>query len=391
MTLEEFNSKIAQLKAEGSELAKAGKLEEAEAKKAEIEKMSAEFQAAKEQQAEENALVDNTTIPAPMQAEQKLGEENEEMEKIYDASSVEYKNAFLKHLTGRDDQMTKMENTAFIHTTSNTDAVLPTTMIDKIWDLVSKTHVIMGDIQIYKTGTILEIVKHTAIAAGAAEKQARKGSGSGTDKEGKAPTNDEQNTFVKVTLAGNDFVKAVEISYAEAAMSLDAFEQYLINEIATNIGEALADDAVASIEDGIASDNKIQSAGVKVLAFADVAEAFGNLERVSDPVVYCTRKTLYNRLVTLQNAAGQLIYQPSAVAGVPGTLLGAQVKIEDSVADDVLLIGDPKKFVYNMIQDVMVETDKDIKAHKYIYSGYARGEGSLVDDKAFVQLTVKQA
>ena len=42
-----------------------------------------------------------------------------------------------------------------------------------------------------------------------------------------------------------------------------------------------------------------------------------------------------------------------------------------------------------MIQDVMVETDKDIKAHKYIYSGYARGEGSLVDDKAFTQLTVK--
>lgn len=378
MTLEQFNEKVTQLKAEGAELAKAGKLEEAEAKKAEIEKMSAEFQAAKEKQAEENALVDVTTIPAPMQVEQKLGEENKTMEKIYDASSVEYKNAFLKNITGRADQMTQQENAAFLHTTQNTPAVLPTTMVDQIWDLVSKNHVIMGDITIYRTGTILEIVKHTAIVKGAAAKKA----------EG-AANDDEQNTFVKVTLSGNDFAKSLEISYAEAEMSIDAFEKYLVNEIATNLGEALADDAVASIEDGIASGNKIQTAAVGKLAFADITGAFAGLARVNAPVVYCTRKTLYTRLATLENTAGQLIYQPSAVAGVPGTLLGAPVKIEDSVADDVLLIGDPKKFVYNMIQDVMVETDKDIKAHKYIYSGYARGEGSLVDDKAFAQLTVK--
>ena len=378
MTLEQFNEKVTQLKAEGAELAKAGKLEEAEAKKAEIEKMSAEFQAAKEKQAEENALADITTIPAPMQAEQKLGEENKTMEKIYDASSVEYKNAFLKNITGRADQMTQQENAAFIHTTQNTPAVLPTTMVDQIWDLVSKNHVIMGDITIYRTGTILEIVKHTAIVKGAAAKKA----------EGVA-NDDEQNTFVKVTLSGNDFAKSLEISYAEAEMSIDAFEKYLVNEIATNLGEALADDAVASIEGGIASANKIQTAAVGKLAFADITGAFAGLARVNAPVVYCTRKTLYTRLATLENTAGQLIYQPSAVAGVPGTLLGAPVKIEDSVADDVLLIGDPKKFVYNMIHDVMVETDKDIKAHKYIYSGYARGEGSLVDDKAFAHLTVK--
>ena len=313
-----------------------------------------------------------------MQAEQKLGEENKTMEKIYDASSVEYKNAFLKNITGRADQMTQQENAAFLHTTQNTPAVLPTTMVDQIWDLVSKNHVIMGDITIYRTGTILEIVKHTAIVKGAAAKKA----------EGVA-NDDEQNTFVKVTLSGNDFSKSLEISYAEAEMSIDAFEKYLVNEIATNLGEALADDAVASIEGGIASGNKIQTAAVGKLAFADITGAFAGLARVNAPVVYCTRKTLYTRLATLENTAGQLIYQPSAVAGVPGTLLGAPVKIEDSVADDVLLIGDPKKFVYNMIQDVMVETDKDIKAHKYIYSGYARGEGSLVDDKAFTQLTVK--
>ena len=220
MKLEEFNAKVAELKAEGAKLAQAGKLEEAEAKKKEIEALEASFQAEKEAQAEENAINKDTVVQANLQNEQKLGEENK-MEKIYDASSVEYRNAFLKHISGRDDQMTKLENTAFIHTTQSTPNVLPTTMLNEIWDLVSKEHSIVGDVRTLKTGTIIEIVKHTAVAAGAAVKQTKAN-------EGKAPADDEQNTFVKVTLSGNDFAKAVELSYAEAEMSIDALEQYLI-------------------------------------------------------------------------------------------------------------------------------------------------------------------
>jgi hypothetical protein len=39
----------------------------------------------------------------------------------------------------------------------------------------------------------------------------------------------------------------------------------------------------------------------------------------------------------------------------------------------------------------MIESDKDIKRHVYIYSGYARAEGALVDPQAFSKLTVKSA
>ena len=78
-----------------------------------------------------------------------------------------------------------------------------------------------------------------------------------------------------------------------------------------------------------------------------------------------------------------------ATVGVPGTLLGAPVKIEDSLVDDEILIGDPKRIVSNVISDIMVETDKDIKVHKYIYSGYARMECALVDPESMALLTVK--
>ena len=377
MKLEEFNAKVAELKAEGTKLAQEGKLDAAEAKKKEIEALEASFQAEKEAVAEENAITKDSTIQANFQSEQTLGEENKVMEKMYDASSVEYKNAFLKHISGRDDQMTKLENEAFVHTTQNTPNVLPTTMLNKIWDLVSKNHVIVGDVTTYRTSTILEISKHTAIVQGAAAVKA----------EGVA-NDDEQNTFVKITLSGKDFVKSVELSYAEAKMSIEALEDYLVQEISTNIGEAIANDMVSQIESDLNNDNKVNVAVSGTLSFADVTGAFAKLKRNSKTVVYCTQATLYNYIVGMTNSAGQLIYQANANEGANGVLLGAKVKIEDSVADGKILIGDPQRVVNNIVQDLLVETDKDIKAHKFIYSGYERSECALVDDRAFVEITV---
>lgn len=296
------------------------------------------------------------------------------------ADSAEYRRAFLLDLAGRGSEMTREERAAFVHTTANTTAPLPTTMLNQIWDLVSTEHSIMGDVTIYRTGTVLEVVKHTAIAAGAAKTVAEN-----------AANDDEQNTFVKVTLSGKDFSKTVEISYAMDRMSLDALESYLIREISNGLGAAMASDVVSTIEGGMNAANKISTATAGTVTFKEVAQLFGALARVGSVSVYATRKTIYNHLVGMVDTTGRPIFQPSAQKGQEGTILGAAIKVEDAVADGKLLVGDGKKVVYNMIQDIMIETDRDIKTHKVIHSGYSRGEGALIDDKAFAELTVKTA
>lgn len=301
----------------------------------------------------------------------------EERKETPGADSKEYRNAFLKNLLGMD--MSREERAAFVHTTQNTGNVLPTTMLNQIWDLVSKQHSIMGDITIYRTGTILEVIKHTAIAQGAAKTVAEN-----------AANDDEQNTFVKVTLSGKDFSKHVDISYAMQRMSIDALEQYLVAEISRSMGDAMADDVIAQIGTDMTSANKVESAAEGTLSFKELATVFGMLKRVGAVSVYATRSTIYNYLVGMVDTTGRPIFQPSAQAGQEGVILGAQIKVEDSIADNVILIGDGKKLVYNMVQDIMIESDKDIKKHVTTYSGYARGEGALIDPDAFVQLTVKQ-
>ena len=296
----------------------------------------------------------------------------------YGPSSPEYRNAFLKNLLDLD--MTKEERAAFVHTTANTSAVLPTTMLNTIWDLVSQRHSIMGDITIYRTGTILEVVKHTAIAQGAAKTVAEN-----------AANDDEKNTFVKVTLSGKDFSKHVDISYAMERMSIDAFEQYLINEISASLGDALADDVISQIGTDMTGGNKVNSAANGTLTFKELAALFGKLKRVNTVSVYATRATIYNYLVGMVDTTGRPIFQPSAQAGQEGVILGAQIKVEDSVADNVILVGDARKVNYNMVQDIMIESDRDIKKHVTTYSGYARGSGALIDPDAFAQLTVTSA
>lgn len=294
--------------------------------------------------------------------------------------SPEYRRAFLLDLAGRSDQMTREERAAFVHTTANAAQPLPTTMVNAIWNLVGTQHSIMEDITIYRTGTILEVVKHTSIVQGAAR----------TVAEG-AANDDEQNTFVKVVLSGKDFSKHVEISYAMQSMSIEALEAYLIQEIADGIGAAMAKDVVSTVESGLNAANKVTTAAANTVTYKEMASLFGLLARVGPVKVYATRQTIYTHLVGMVDTNGRPVFQPSVQDNQAGTFLGAPIRVEDGVANGKILVGDPKKVVYNMIQDVLVETDRDIKTHKVVHSGYARGEGVLADDKAFAELTVKTA
>lgn len=305
----------------------------------------------------------------------------ETAETVGGADSEEYRQAFLLHLMHRDDEMTKEQRTAYVHTTNNTSAVMPRTMVDKIWSLIEEEHPIVGDVTVYRTGTIIEVIKHTAIAAGDAANVAEN-----------VANDDEQNTFVKVTLSGKDFSKHIDITYALGEMAVDSFESYLINEIGSRIGAIMAEDVVDNaIVANIDSGNIVVSGTAKTLTYAEAAAAFGLLKNARGVKVYGTRKTIYAYLVGMSDTNKRPIFQPDAQQGALGMFLGGQIKVEDAVDDNVLLIGDPANVVYNMVQDIMIETDKDIKKHVKTYAGYARGEGVLINPQAFVKLTIKQS
>ena len=340
-----------------------------EARKAELEEMEARKKNAE--------LLQNHEVTP-----QKTDKPEERRNDMFALDSKEYRTAWCKEMLGM--ALTDEERTAFVHTTGTTSGqtagyTIPTTLLNKIWDLIEGKHAILGDITIYRTGTILEVAKRTAIAAGDAA----------TVSEAAAPSDDENNTFAKVTLSGKDFAKTVEISYALGIMSIDGFEQFIVNEIADRLGAALAADIITQIgTDYYSTGNDLDVATSGKVVWTDIAGALAVLKNVNGITVYASQATIYKYIVGMVDSTGRPLFQHDANEAIRGYLAGFPVKVEDAITDDLIWLGDPKQVVGNMVQDIMVESDKDIKKHVNIFSGYARFQCSLLAPKAFAKLDV---
>lgn len=295
------------------------------------------------------------------------GGTNKNMTRAEMIASEEYRSAFYANLRG---EATEEQRSTLL--TAGTDAIaIPKALDDKIWDNIYTDHPILGDIDIKRTGVILEVTKHTKVKAGKA----------GKVEEGAAATL-EDNEFVKVTLVGKDYAKTVELSYAAAKMSQGALEDYLATEVANSMGEALATEIFAKMKTDLGAAAVTVAKG-KNLTFADFCKAVGSVQRGTNLKVYASRAKKFEQIVGMVDTAGQPVFRD-------GCTLGYDVK-EDAAAGDDIFIVDTPKFVLNMVQDIMIENDRDIKNHKIIISGYARAEGCMRDAGAGAYVTFATA
>ncbi|MBE6976226.1 MAG: phage major capsid protein [Ruminococcaceae bacterium] len=292
-------------------------------------------------------------------------EENNMENRTFTPASEEYRSAFLKRLRG--EELTEIEQRAFTFLTTNTSAPLPTQMQNRIIDLIGEEHPIVADVYTLNSGCAISIPAAKSIVADA-----------GKTAEGE-DHNDLQVTMSNIDLSGEDYTADVELSYKMAAMAIDAFEDYLITLVAARIGSKLAVGIVAEIKEKMAAANKIQT-GVN---YANICAGFGELKRVGTVVVYGTRKGVYNKLVGMVDSNKRPIFMGAITEKAAGAILGATIKFEDAVGDNELLIGDPKKYLQNVVVPVMIEHDRVVKKSKLVYAGYTCQEGTLTDDKAF--------
>lgn len=291
--------------------------------------------------------------------------ENKMEERTFTVASEEYRSAFLRHLRGED--MSDIERRAFTFLTTNTTAPLPKVMQDRIIDLIGEAHPIVADVYSMPSGAAITIPVAKSIAADA-----------GKTAEG-AASNELEITFENVDLSGDDYTANVNLSYKMLAMSIPAFEDYLISQISARLGAKLAAGIVATIKEKMATENKL-AVGVD---YANLCKGFGALKRVGQVFVYGTRKGVYEKLVGMVDSNKRPIFQQPITAAAAGTLLGATIKFEDAVGDTELLLGDPKKYLQNVVTPVIIESKRDIENHKVVYSGYTCQQGTLTDDKAF--------
>lgn len=280
------------------------------------------------------------------------------MEKRFTVDTPEYRDAFYAVL---GDYATAEQRTIVVDTTTpgGGDAIaIPKSLDEKIWDNIHAAHPILNDIAYVRSGMALEVTKHTAIAARVSKKL-----------DSAANAGEEENTFVKVVLFGYDYEKYVELTYAEAKMSAGALEDYLAQEISAELGEALAKDVFAQVLTDVGAGQKVTSTSDY---FADIKSALALATLGGQKVIYAPAADYYEIVGAINGAGGN----PFNI----GATLGCEVKL-DTAATKVTVL-DPKMFVLNEVQSILVESDKDVKNHKVIVSGYLRAQGTMRNVKA---------
>lgn len=291
--------------------------------------------------------------------------EEEKMEKRYGTESKEYRDAFYANLAGvaTEEQRTILATPLSVDGDASNDGtalVIPKTLDTKIWDNVHTAHPILEDITIINSGIVMEVTKHTAIATRVQGK-----------KDGATGAGAEENTWVKVTLAGVDYEKYVELTYAQAKMSQGALEDYLAEEISAELGEALAKDVFAKMVSDAGTGRKVTKG---TSWFNDIATALGKADHADNATIYASVADYYDILGAV-DSNGQPIFRN-------GLILEANLKKDNAVPTGKVVIVDAKKFVLNQVQGILIESDRDVKAHRVVVSGYLRAEGCLRDNGA---------
>lgn len=351
---------------------------------ADIQALRTEFDGLKEQldkivndyEARKSLLDDiaNECIGVPVNLNIPTEEKTEEVDVF---ATNEYRSAFSKTLLGME--LSAAEKRAFLHTTENTGAVVPQELQNKIYSNMEERHPILKDVQILRSGTVIQIVKHTAIVAGDAAVVA----------EGAAAV-DEQNTFVNVTLSGKDFKKKIKFSYRLKKMSVPAFETYLTNELANRLGAAMAADIIAQIKTDLAAANKVNAETVGTLTSADMRKGLSLLKSVGRVSVYANNATFYGDIAGMEDGKEKLTFINNLQDNISAVIFGKPVKEEDALADGEILFLDPEQFIFNVVQDIHIKKMED-EDFNQILTGIAIAEGSLTNDKAGALITVGSA
>ena len=304
-------------------------------------------------------------------------------EKRYDASSPEYKTAWLKNMAmdsrGKKlfGDLTKEERAAFTFTTANTGEVVPTEIMNRIVSLVDNDSPMYDDS--FKSNLVygFEIPRLKSIDAGDAKNVT----------EGVA-NDDEQDTFDSIALPGVEIKKHIVMSRKMQFQSIQAFEDWVVTHLAERIRVSketyILSQLAKSGTVGIDSGNVISAAAC---TDEEIRKALGLLRGSGERVLYANSNFIWNTLAGLETTEGDKLFIPNPMADplVEGRVYGTAVKRDSNIPDDTFYIGYPKKILSNEFILFDITPQIEDKTLNRIFVGYSLFDAGLEDPKAFVK------
>lgn len=322
------------------------------------------------------------TLERIAKGESKVVEEGKEEEETMEEKNVfetaEYRSAFFKKLQKKE--LNEMEMRAYAQ--AGTNGVLPVSTADEIIKKLTQYAKMLNEITLLHVPGLVKFAVEGTKTSGALHT------------ENEAITGDSD-TLVTVTLAGYEITKLIQVSASVEKMSIDAFEAWLVDMIVEMIGDKIED----LIFNGTGSN---QPKGIDAITWTNGTNAINiakNAAITADNVraliallpggydngakFFMRKATLFNRIMGLQdNAKHDLVREVNGEFYI----YGYPVRLSDKAPADEIILGNAKKYVANLAENITVKTDFDIDTNSNKYLGCAIFDGKPGIEAAFVKI-----
>lgn len=360
MTMDQVEERLAaiDLEAEGADLEALSKEMDA------LEARKKEIIAAAEARKKELEEAAGEEIRTPILKEKEMEE------RTFKPDTAEYRVAWLKKMKG--DTLDAEERTAMA-----TVDVVPTITANKIINRL-KENDLLKHLDVTEFEGAVNIPNYTS-----------NGDASWGD------TNEQQDAIGHVALSVYQLIKTVEVPGKFARVSIDAFEDYMVEALGNKIESAIQKAVIVGTGSGqptginvthSTADGTFTKAGITLKDLTKIAGRLG-AEYQKDAVWIMPNEVYFEALanVTLPGVAS---------IGDDGTkrILGKPVVVDDNCvisSTDTIFYGAGKAYHFNFASPIEVDRDDSIgfKSAAVNFRGLAYGDGKLDNTAAFVKFT----
>jgi HK97 family phage major capsid protein len=348
-----------------------------DALKNELESLSNETRSIKERHELANSIQVGKVIARGVDPD-----EDEPKEDV--ADSAEYRSAYLKNLMGKE--LNDAEKRAMTTASNSVGAVVPTTTMNKIVEKLKQAGVILPLVTTLNipSNVKLPVEDTTNDVAWVAE----------------GGSNDVSDKIGYVELGANELIKTIEITAHVEAMSIDAFESFLISQLVKKAKIAIDNGIINgtgtnNLPKGVLSQvTPIETASNAGYAYDDIMSILAELPSgyKQNAKFVVSTKTLYNEIAKIKDDDNNPIFKMETDGRFEGKLCGYPVVTYDNLADGKVIFGDFEYYYFNFVKQFEIAKDTSVgfKTGKTCYRVLGIADGNVSLAEAFVVMGKKQ-
>lgn len=330
-----------------------------------LEQEEAEIRKAAEEAEEARNNVEPAVVAEIMNQEK-------ENRKMFGIDTVEYRNAWVKQIIGRD--LSNEERAAL----SSAGAVIPTMTVNDVWDRLVKPAELLSYVDISQFPSYVRFPKATTVNAATAQAVG------GTITE-------SSDAIGYVDLTPNEYIKLLTVGADIDHMAIDAVHEWIVNNLTGTIRYAINKDilvgtgtnALKGITASVnASATALTAAGVTK---ADLLKIMGSLGAAyqNGAIWIMSANLFYNEVMAVTQLNDYVINN-----GFEKKLFGHDVVLMDEAvvsSKETIFYGDPKAYKVNIFKALDVKRFEVASTTNLQFRGVTMADGELLDTSAFVR------